>query len=78
METQREASARFIPIYSVELEQLNNEEKKHSKDKASDIYGLHFAILKLIKACDVLSISKEMVFRGADIKMEKAVDTSVF
>ena len=51
-------------IDSVEVEQLNKEERKYTKHKASHIYALYFAVLKLAKICDVLCITPEMVFRG--------------
>lgn len=42
----------------MELDQINKEERKYLKEKAVNIYELYFAMLKLMKACDVLSVNK--------------------
>lgn len=57
---------------------MNKEERKHLKDKASSIYGLYYAMLKLAKSCQVLNVTKEMVFRGADKKMAKHIAATDF
>lgn len=31
-----------------------------------------------MKSCDVLNVTKEMVFRGADKKMEKTIEANLF
>ena len=65
-------------FYAVEIEQLNKEERKHMKHKASHIYALHFAMLKLQKVCEVLQVTPEMLFRGLDRRMEQGVGVAEF
>lgn len=40
---------------------------------ARNYYVLEFAVKKLVKACEVLNLTPEMVFRAADLKQEKVV-----
>ena len=35
-------------------------------------------MLKLAKACEVMNVTKEMVFRGADKKMAKSMESADF
>lgn len=48
------------------------------KHPARNYYILDFAVRKLIKACEIMSVTPEMVFRAADRKQEKVVARSDF
>jgi len=46
------------------------------KHPARNYYVLDFAVKKLLKACEVMSLTPEMVFRAADHKLERVVSRS--
>lgn len=41
---------------------------KYSKEKATLYYSLNFAVYALGKACEIVGISREMVYRAVDIQ----------
>jgi len=48
------------------LNDIRGRVKKFTGEEEFEFYWLNFATLGLIKSCEIVGITKEMIFRGVD------------
>lgn len=55
------------------LDDVRIKMEKYSTDPAVMFYQINFATFALIKACQIVSITHEMIFRALDIESKNVV-----
>lgn len=46
---------------------------KFAEQEAYEYYSLNFSVFALVKSCEIIGMTKEMIFRGVDVELKGEV-----
>lgn len=56
----------YATIYADTLNDIRAKIAKFSSEEAYEYYCLNFSVFALVKSCEIIGMTKEMIFRGID------------